>query len=133
MSEANITTAMSLYQAFARGEIDAIVKACTPDAEWHTGGRKEDFPAFGLRKGRAQIEAFFADVAATLDFSEFTPRDFYADRDKVFVMGYYAATVKKTGRRASSDWIHVFTFRDGMVSKFREFLDTANFAEAYKG
>jgi ketosteroid isomerase-like protein len=132
MSEANITTTKSLYDAFARGDIGAIVNACTPDADWHVGGRKDDFPVFGPRKGRAQIEAFFAEVAAVLDFSEFTPKEYYCDRDKVFVTGYYAAIVKKTGRRAASDWIHIFTFRDGKVAKFREFLDTASFAAAYR-
>ena len=132
MSAANITTTMSLYQAFARRETGTIVNACVPDVEWHSGGRKEDFPVFAPRKGRAEVEAFFSDVGSTLEFSEFTPRDYYCDRDKVFVMGTYTATVKKTGRRASSEWIHVFTFRDGMVSKFREFLDTASFADAYR-
>ena len=133
MSEANIMTAKSLYAAFARGEIGTIVDACASDAEWHSGGRKEDFPAFAPRKGRAEIGTFFADVASVLEFSEFTPREYYCDRDKVFVTGYYAATMKKNGRRAASEWVHIFTFRDGKVSKFREFLDTASFAEAYRG
>jgi ketosteroid isomerase-like protein len=29
--------------------------------------------------------------------------------------------------------VHVFTIRDGKVAKFREFNDTAQFAEAYRG
>jgi len=36
-------------------------------------------------------------------------------------------------KRASSDWCHIFTFRDGKVAKFREFLDTAQAAEAFRG
>ena len=32
----------------------------------------------------------------------------------------------------SSDWIHVFTVRDGKVTTFREFTDTAQFAAAYQ-
>jgi ketosteroid isomerase-like protein len=33
----------------------------------------------------------------------------------------------------ASDWAHIFTIRDGKVVKFREFLDTAVAAEAYRG
>jgi ketosteroid isomerase-like protein len=51
----------------------------------------------------------------------------------LFVTGYYAATLKKTGRRAASEWVHIFTFRDGKVTKLREFLDTASFIEANRG
>jgi len=29
--------------------------------------------------------------------------------------------------------VHVFTIKDGKVTDFREFTDTATFAEAYRG
>jgi ketosteroid isomerase-like protein len=133
MSQANITTVQSLYAAFGRGDIDTLLAGCLPDVEWEAGGRKEDFPTFGPRKGLAEVKEFFATVAATLVFDEFSPREFYADTDKVFVLGHYRATIKKTGRKGASDWAHVFTFRGGKVAKFREFTDTAMFAQAYRG
>ncbi len=49
------------------------------------------------------------------------------------MLGDYAITLKKTGKKMASDWVHVFTFRDGKVAAFREFLDTAAAAEAYRG
>jgi hypothetical protein len=48
-------------------------------------------------------------------------------------MGHYAWTIKKTGRKVAADWIHVFTIKDGKVTAFREFTDTAQFAEAFRG
>ena len=78
------------------------------------------------------MQKFFGTVAELLEFSEFTPREFYSDRDKVFVLGYYAMTVRKNGRPYASDWIHIFTFRDGKVAKFREFMDTAGIADAWR-
>jgi uncharacterized protein len=48
------------------------------------------------------------------------------------VLGHYAWTVRKTGKATSADWCHVFTVKDGKVSEFREFTDTASFAEAYR-
>jgi ketosteroid isomerase-like protein len=72
-------------------------------------------------------------VADNNDFSEFSPREFYADGEKVFVLGYYAMTLKKNGKKVATDWVHIFTFRGGKVAQFREFLDTALAAEAYRG
>ena len=132
MSQANIATVQSLYAAFGRGDIAVILDGCLPDVEWESGGRKEDFPTFGPRKGKAEVQEFFRTVAEIMDFNEFSPREFYADRDKVFVLGNYAMTMKKNGRKPASEWIHVFTFRGGKVAQFREFTDTAIFAQAYR-
>ena len=40
--------------------------------------------------------------------------------------------MRKTGRSVASDWVHIFTVRDGKVVAFREFTDTAQFAEAFR-
>ena len=133
MSEANIATVQSLYAAFGRGDVDMIVEGCLPDITWMSGGRKEDYPPFGPRKGTQGVRDFFRSVAEVQDFNEFSPREYYADRDKVFVLGRYAMTVKRSGQKVASEWVHVFTFRGGKVSDFREFTDTAAFAAAYRG
>ncbi|HXJ02124.1 MAG TPA: nuclear transport factor 2 family protein, partial [Micropepsaceae bacterium] len=119
--------------AFGRGEIDTLIDACVPDVEWESGGRRQDlYPLFGLRKGKAAVREFFHIVAETQDFDEFSPREFYADRDKVFVLGHFAMTLKKNGRKPASEWVHIFTFQGGKVAKFREFADSAVFAEAFR-
>jgi len=133
MSEANIATVQNLYAAFGRGDIDMIVGSCLPDVTWASGGRTEDFPPFGPRKGTEAVREFFRKVAELQEFDEFSPREFYADRDKVFVLGRYAMTMKNNGQKVASDWVHIFTFRGGKVSDFREFTDTAAFAAAYRG
>jgi ketosteroid isomerase-like protein len=132
MSEANVTLAKNMYDAFGRGDIATIVKAVAPDISWQIIGRASDFPTLGARNGPSGVQEFFATVAQHLDFSEFSPNEFYPVGDKVFVLGRYAMTVKKTGRPIASDWCHVFTIRDGKVTAFREFTDTAQAAEAYR-
>jgi ketosteroid isomerase-like protein len=133
MSAANIALVQSLYAAFGKGDIVAIIAGLAPDVDWHSGGRASDYPGFGPRKGRKAVEEFFGIIAQNNDFSHFTPREFHAADDKVFVLGDYAMTMRKTGKKFASDWVHVFTIRDGKVEKFREFLDTAGAAEAYRG
>ena len=66
------------------------------------------------------------------DASAFTPRDFHASGDKVFVRGHYAWTIRKTGKSVSTEWLHIFTVHDGKLVNFEEFTDTAQFAEAMR-
>ena len=133
MSNANVSLVQSLYAAFGRGEVAALVDAAAPDCDWVTVGRPADFPTFGPHRGKAGVQSFFDKVAQHLDFSEFAPQEFHAVGDKVLVLGRYAMTVKRTGKPAATEWCHVFTISDGKVAKFREFTDTAQAAEAYRG
>jgi ketosteroid isomerase-like protein len=132
MSAANIAQVQNLYAAFGRGDIATIIGGSAPDIDWQSVGRKSDYPAFGPRKGAAQVEEFFRIVAENEDFSDFSPREFYAAEDKVFVLGSYSVKMKKTGKPVACEWVHVFTFRDAKVIHWREHTDTAQFAEAYR-
>lgn len=129
----NVALVKSLYAAFGKGDIATIVGAVTADVDWSVNGRASDVPTFGARKGQAAVQEFFALVASSYVFSEFSPKEFHAVGDKVFVLGRYAMTVKKTGKPAESDWVHIFTIVNGKVTAFREFLDTARAAEAFRG
>jgi hypothetical protein len=133
MSNANIAFVQSLYAAFGRGDVPTIINGLTSDVAWHSGGRQSDYPGFGPRQGHKAVQEFFQIIADNNDFQHFTPREFYAADDKVFVLGEYAITLKKSGKKFESDWIHVFTIKGGKVANFREFLDTALAAEAYRG
>ncbi len=132
MSAANIALIQSLYAAFGRGEIATIINAMAPDVDWHVNGRRQDYPLLGHWKGRDEVQKFFRGVAEHEEAKDFSPREFFAAEDHVFVLGHYAWTIRKTGRGVASDWAHVFTINSGKVVKFQEFNDTAQFAEAYR-
>lgn len=133
MAHANIDLIHDLYAAFLRGDIATIVAAVTPDVHWSVNGRQKDFPLLGTFRGPREVEKFFALVHEHEQISEFTPQEFHAAGDKVFVHGHHAGTLRKTGRKVEGDWLHVFTVGGGKVSKFKEFSDTAQFAEGFRG
>jgi ketosteroid isomerase-like protein len=133
MSEANIALVKGLYAAFGRGGIEDIVGAMAPNVDWQSYGNPVHFPTLGAHRGPSEVRSFFGRVVETLEFSEFDPREFYADGDVVVALGHFTAKVKETGRVASAHWAHVFTIKGGKVVKFREYTDTASFAEAYTG
>ena len=133
MSQADISLVQSLYAAFGRGDIQPIIDALAPDVHWHVNGRNKDFPTIGTWKGPAAVQNFFRLVVEHEEFSDFSHQEFHAVDGKVFVLGHYAGKIKKTGRAYDSDWIHVFTIRGGKVVAYKEFTDTAQFAEGYRG
>jgi ketosteroid isomerase-like protein len=133
MSKANVALVQNLYAAFQRGDVGTIIAALEPDIVWHSHGRPEDYPTLGLRQGPREVEKFFQTIGETAAATDFSPRDYDAVGEKVFVRGHYGWTVHKTGKHAASDWMHIFTIKGGKVAVFDEFTDTARFAAAMRG
>jgi len=133
MKNANVTFVEGLYAAFQRGDIAAIMAGLAPDVHWHMVGRSSDYVRFGARKGTKGVEEFFRILAENEDFTEFQPAELYADGDRVFALGHLSLKFKRTGKTVMTDWIHMFTVKNGKVAAFKEFLDTAQFAAASKG
>src|SRR5262249_19330874 len=133
MSNANVKLVQSLYDAFKRGDIGTIIAAVTPDIDWQVHGSPKDFPTIGRWRGPSGAQDFFRLVGENLEATEFTPREFYADGERVIALGSYGWKVRKTRKPLTSEWCHVFTIKNGKVSAFREFTDTAQFAAANRG
>ncbi len=127
MTEPNLTRVQAMYAAFARGDVAAITSACSEDTVWEVVGPPGAYPTFGKWTSRRSVAEFFAALASASEIKEFTVGAMYACGDKVFVEGHEVGVIKATGRTTDSDWLHVFTFKDGLVSGFREFYDTAQF------
>jgi ketosteroid isomerase-like protein len=133
MANSDVSLIQSLYAAFGRGEIAKIIAALAPDVTWEVVGRSSDHPLAGKRQGAAAVQEFFDTLAKIQEATDFSPREFHAADGRVFVLGHYGWKFRNTGRTVETDWIHVFTVKDGKVVQFREFTDTAKFAEAYRG
>ena len=126
----NLALVQTVYEDFAKGDVAAILARCDPAIEWISGGSRDDFPTLGRRQGIEGAASFFRDVAEHDQFTSFEPREILPVGEKVLVLGHYGVTVKATGKHFESDWVHVFTIRNGHCVKFQEFTDTAAFSKA---
>lgn len=126
----NVQIVQQIYAAFGKREVQTLLTFLSDEIDWQLLGPPKIAHA-GPHRGRDQVRRFFATVAETLEITQFEPREFIAQSDKVVALGYYAGRVKSTGRQYASEWAHVFTLREGKVIKFREYADTANLAAAY--
>ncbi|HEV8318167.1 MAG TPA: nuclear transport factor 2 family protein [Vicinamibacterales bacterium] len=133
MSEArNTQLVKDAYAAFLRGDIAAILAVVDEAVQWQgVIGTEGVLPQAGLRQGRGAVGEFFSQVDATVAFDEFAPSEFIAQGDQVAVVGSYRGRVKPTGQRFDSAWAMVFTIRDGRITRFREFTDSAQLVRAY--
>ena len=125
----NIKLVQDAYAAFGRNDIDGILALSSNDIDWHTYGPTE-LPMGGPRKGKPEVRRFFDDVAKSWNFSRFEPRDFIASGDVVVSFGRYEGTAKSTNRPFAAEFCHSFTIKDGKVTRFREYTDTANLIAA---
>ena len=133
MSEVqNTQVVKDAYAAFMRGDIDAILASLDDEVEWEAvKGSEGVVPTAGMRRGRRGVAEFFSQVGANFVFNVFEPREFVAEGEAVVAIGYYEATVKETGRSIASDWVMIFSFRNGKIVRFRELTDSAALVRAF--
>jgi ketosteroid isomerase-like protein len=126
----NITLVQNMYAAFGRGDIQTILGHLAPDVEWTLNGPAV-IPYSGKKTGPDQVLTFFEALATTQEHQKLTIDEYIAQGDHVVTVGRYSATVKATGKRIDSLVAHIFTVRNGKVTRLLDFVDTAHEAEAY--
>ncbi|HWW62810.1 MAG TPA: nuclear transport factor 2 family protein [Thermoanaerobaculia bacterium] len=132
MSEQNnITKIQEMYAAFFRGDVTTLLENVSDDVTWGTETVVSDIPWYPIRNGRAAVGDFFATLASHVDFEKFEPRLYAASGDQVFVQVDYDYRYKKNQKGANIRAVHQFTVKDGIVSSFRAYEDTAAARDAW--
>jgi ketosteroid isomerase-like protein len=131
--QVNVQVIRETYAAFNSGDIDSILDVLSDDVEWQVPGPSK-IPYAGTYHGKRGAAEFFKTLAQTEDTQLFEQDRYFANGDQVVVLGRYAARLKQTGKIAQAELVHVFTMREGKITKFQEYLDdTAKYATAYEG
>ena len=127
----NTAVVQQAYSNFKTGNIQALLDQLSDNVTWQLP-EIEGVPLAGKRTGRDGVGDFFATLARDQEVLEFEPREAVAQGDKVVSLGDYKWRVKETGREFETDFVHVFTIRDGKIVAFREHFDSAVVAAAYQ-
>jgi uncharacterized protein len=132
MEEArNTTVVQEAYAAFSRGDIQTLLSKLADEIVWTAVyGAGSHVPTAGERRGKAAVAEFFKQVAENVNFSRFEPKEFIATGDKVVALGHYTATTPMK-KSFDSDFAMVFTLRNGQVTRFQEFCNSAAVNAAY--
>ncbi len=127
----NTQIVKSMYDAFGRGDIAALLNSLADDAEWVAHG-PSTLPTAGKYHGRAGVAGFFQKVQEATDFDRFTVEQYVEQGDVVVALGSYSGRSKPLQKPFHSRWAMVFTLRAGKVARFEEHTDTAALASAYE-
>jgi ketosteroid isomerase-like protein len=132
MQEAqNTQLIQDAYAAFLRQDLNALLATFDEQILWKpVTGAARYVPTAGERRGTTAVAEFFKIVAENVHFSRFEPQQFVAQGDKVIALGHYTAKTS-TGGSFDSDFVMVFTVRNGKVTEFQEFLDSAALNAAF--
>jgi ketosteroid isomerase-like protein len=122
----NVEVIRGLYAAFGRGDVPAVLGAMDPNIEWREAEGNPYEPSGKAWVGPdAIMQNLFMKLAT--DWEGFTvhPKEFHDAGDTVVVEGRYTGTHNATGKSIDAQFCHVFRVRDGKITSFQQFVDTA--------
>jgi uncharacterized protein len=133
-SVSNLATVESIYAAFRRGDVPAILDCLAEDVEWEYGPNSTSVPWLQPRRGRTEVVKFFEALAA-VDLTRLVATTFLESGSTVVVLFQLDATVKATGRRVvEEDEVHIWHFdASGKAARFRHRVDTLQHQIAFDG
>ena len=129
MSNANLAIVRGLYEAWSHGDVEAFLATLAPDVEWRFADNfiyGDVNPLIGrdrLRQGSLKrLKTEWQDFDGV-------PDEILDAGDTVVGLGHYVGTHKATGRKLKAQFAHVFTLDDGKVTRWRQYVDTKQFAD----
>jgi ketosteroid isomerase-like protein len=120
----NVDTARSAYEAFGRGDLEALKGMLSEDGTWYTS---EELPLGGETQGRNAILGDFAQIPNYWSSFSVEPEEFIDAGEWVVVRG-----TQKAGNDSGSfeaPFAHLMKFADGMIERGEFYSDSAKAAK----
>jgi ketosteroid isomerase-like protein len=119
----NLDVVRSVYNAFAVGDIPAVLATLSPAIEWTEA---EGGPYGGISVGpQAVLENVFMKLGGEWSAFAAVAHEFVADGSTVVALGEYSGTYKATGKSFKAPFAHVWKLKDGKAVSFHQYTDTA--------
>jgi uncharacterized protein len=127
MEQQNVEIVKGVYEAFGRGDEQAVLGAMADEFEWYEA---EGMPYGGLyRTWEAVTQNVLGPLIEDIPNFEATPEEFLASGDTVAAVVRYTGYGKATGKQLDLPVVHIWDVCDGKIVRFRQFADTAKFRE----
>ncbi len=117
------------YDAFGRGDVPAILALVAEEVFWRFCGPR-NLPYTGTFRTRKDVARWFASIPTVDDVQAFEPREFIPAGERLTVLGWERTAARPSGKVFESDWVHVFTVRDGLIVRFWGMYDNEASAAA---
>jgi ketosteroid isomerase-like protein len=121
----------SVYKAFQRGDVAAILAAMSPDVVFVDQGPSV-VPFFGAFRGQSEVAGFFQKLTGSLEFEEFVVEHIVAEGDRAVSLGHFRARSRANGRTMTSHFAHSWLVHGGKIVEVRPHLDTDAMASLFR-
>ena len=131
MSQQDVATVRSGYEAFNRKDIPAVLDLFDPQIEWIEpgGGRAPAGTFHGLQSVANDV---FAAVPQKFDDFRVDPEQFIDAGENVVAVGRFRGKAK-SGATLDAPFVHVYRFRNGKTVHFQNYVAAAPWASAWGG
>ena len=129
----NVSLLKSLYAAFGRGEIATVLGAMSPDIRWYQAEGNPYMPTGEAWVGPdAVLNNLFTKLGAEWDGFTVHPKTFHGAGASVIVEARYSGRYKATGKSMDAQVCHVWDVKDGKVTRFQQYVDTAKLQDVMR-
>lgn len=119
-------TVAGIYEAFGRGDVDAILDALDDDIEWDVGVRDTGLEYLRERHGKEEVAGFFPALMSTVELTHFEPLAICVGGDYVTVPVRHAGNIIGGGEVPMTMETHIWRFGpNGKVASFQHVFDYA--------
>ena len=129
MPQDSLQTVRSFYEAFARRDREFFAALLDPQIEWTAAENflyADQSPYVGVD---AVVNLIFGRLFADWETFSMNPGEMLGGGEIVIANGRFQGICKANGAPVDAQYVQVFQFRDGKISKCQMYTDTAQFKE----
>ena len=133
MSEENIELVRRSFEAFNRGEVEAVISGgfWSPEIVWDASPSR--IPGLGVYRGYDEVRSFFKEdwfQAFPFEEWEIEVDQLIDSGDQVIAMSRQRGRGKTSGAAAELELAQIITLRDGEILRIENYLDRTEALEA---
>lgn len=129
-TQTSVQVVTSIYEAFARGDIPAVLGVMDENIEWNESEGGPWYPGHPFVGPQQVLENIFGRLGDEFEDFRIQCLRFIDGGDTVVVEARYQATQHRaTGKPLDVQTAHVWDVRNGSVTRFQQYVDTRTSAD----
>jgi ketosteroid isomerase-like protein len=129
MSQEDVSAIRSLYDAFGRKDLLAIIAVLHPQVEFYQSAL---LPWGGIYRGQEEAIRFFTTLVEHVE-SRVDIDDIIDAGEHIVAVGHSRGRVRASGNAFEVAVVHVWTMRQGKALRFENYLDIPTMLRALHG
>lgn len=113
------------YQARVRGDVEGVLGIFNSDAEFKLNAAPQQAPVSLRTEGTSGLRHAMTQLVQAFEFQKLDIIDAVVEGSKAAIRIRFTVRSKQTGHVAETESLDLVEFRDGKVSSYVQFFDTA--------